>query len=72
LAARRRRHCRNRKALKTWWFNPRDGTAAAGGEFGNRGEQEFTPPNPGELLDWVLVLDDASQGFPQPGAADGK
>ena len=32
-----------------------------------RASVEFAPPDPGELLDWVLVLDDAAQGFPPPG-----
>ena len=36
--------------------------------FANEGEREFTPPDPGEILDWVLVLDDAAQGYPPPGA----
>ena len=54
--------------VRAWWFNPRDGTAAAIGEFANTGEREFTPPNPGEALDWVLVLDDAAKNFLLPGA----
>ncbi|MEK7677193.1 MAG: glycoside hydrolase family 140 protein [Verrucomicrobiota bacterium] len=53
--------------VKAWWFNPRNGEATAIGEFPNTGEREFTPPYPGEHLDWVLVLDDASKGFPEPG-----
>ena len=53
--------------VKAWWFNPRDGTASAIGEFENRGEHEFTPPAPGEQLDWVLVLDDATKNYPPPG-----
>ena len=53
--------------VKAWWFNPRDGTAVAIGEFANSGEREFMPPNPGEALDWVLVLDDAAKNFPPPG-----
>ena len=53
--------------VKAWWFNPRDGNAAAIGEFLNTGEREFTPPDPGESLDWVLVLDDAAKNFPPPG-----
>jgi hypothetical protein len=53
--------------VKAWWFNPRDGSAAVIGEFENTGEREFTPPNPGEALDWVLVLDDAAKGFSPPG-----
>jgi hypothetical protein len=54
--------------VKAWWFDPRDGSAREVGTFEDRGEREFTPPDPGELLDWVLVLDDASKGYPAPGA----
>ena len=53
--------------VRAWWFNPRNGEAALLGEFSNAGTRTFTPPDPGELLDWVLVLDDASQGYPPPG-----
>jgi hypothetical protein len=52
-----------------WWWNPRDGKATPIGELTNQGEREFTPPDPGEPLDWVLVLDDAAQGYPPPGSA---
>ena len=38
------------------------------GNFANSGEREFPPPNPGEHLDWILVLDDAAKGYPPPGA----
>jgi hypothetical protein len=51
-----------------WWFNPRDGQAVAAGTFATSGDHTFTPPDPGEALDWVLVLDDAAKGFPPPGA----
>jgi hypothetical protein len=54
--------------VKAWWFNPRDGQAHEIGVFPNVGEHLFTPPNPGELLDWVLVLDDESQKFSPPGS----
>ena len=54
--------------VKAWWFNPRDGSAKLIGEFRNTGERNFTPPTPGELLDWVLVLDDAAKNFPAPGS----
>ena len=53
--------------VKAWWFSPRDGRATPIGDFTNEGEREFVPPDPGEPLDWVLVLDDAAQGFPPPG-----
>jgi hypothetical protein len=55
--------------VKAWWFNPRDGSATVIGTFPNTGEREFTPPDPGEMLDWVLVLDDASKNYPPPGRA---
>jgi len=45
----------------------RDGKAAAIGEFPNTGEREFLPPDGGEHLDWVLVLDDVTMQFPAPG-----
>jgi hypothetical protein len=53
--------------LRGWWFNPRDGTSIALGEFPRADERAFTPPNPGEAIDWVLVIDDASKNFPAPG-----
>ena len=52
--------------VKAWWFNPRNGKATAIGEFANTGEREFLPPDTGEMLDWVLVLDDAAKNFPLP------
>ena len=54
--------------IAAWWFNPRTGAATAIGTFPNTGERTFTPPDPGEMIDWVLVLDDASQGYGPPGA----
>jgi hypothetical protein len=54
--------------VSAWWFNPRNGEAQPAGQFTHRGHQTFTPPNPGDDLDWVLVLDDAARDFPPPGA----
>lgn len=53
--------------VKAWWFNPRTGAATAIGLFANTGQRTFSPPDPGEMLDWVLVLDDASKNYPAPG-----
>lgn len=54
--------------VKAWWFNPRNGEAVLIDSFPkNTGEREFVPPDRGEALDWVLVLDDASRNFPPPG-----
>jgi len=54
--------------VKAWWFNPRTGAATAIGSFANTGQREFTPPDRGEMLDWILVLDDESKKYPPPGA----
>ena len=50
-----------------WWYNPRNGKATKIGEFSNTGQQAFMSPTPGESLDWVLVLDDASKKYTAPG-----
>ncbi len=54
--------------VKAWWFNPRNGKATLIGTFAKTPERQFAPPDAGENLDWVLVLDDASKNFPPPGA----
>jgi len=54
--------------VKAWWFNPRNGSATVIGVFPNSGERTFTPPDRGEMLDWVLVLDDESKRYPPPGS----
>ena len=53
--------------MKATWFNPRDGSTRELGTFENQGVREFTPPDYGEMLDWVLVLDDAGKNYPGPG-----
>jgi hypothetical protein len=58
--------------VKAWWFNPRDGKATPVGEFPNTGTRQFTPPDPGEALDWVLVLDDAAKNYLLPGQDGGR
>jgi hypothetical protein len=58
--------------VQAWWFNPRTGKATAIGTYPNTGEVEVHPPDAGELLDWVLVLDDAAKQFPPPGQAQEK
>lgn len=53
---------------QTWWYNPRTGVATAIGQFDTGGYQDFTTPtNEGDLLDWILVADDASRNLPPPG-----
>jgi hypothetical protein len=55
--------------VRAWWFNPRDGSATLIGTFPAIGQREFVPPNPGEMLDWVLVLDDVAKGYQAPGTS---
>jgi hypothetical protein len=56
--------------VKAWWFDPRTGRATEIGTFDNTGELTFPPPDAGEHLDWVLVLDDAAKDYPRPGLRD--
>ena len=53
--------------VQAWWFNPRNGEATPIGQFPKDGERTFISPTPGEEMDWVLVLDDATRNFPPPG-----
>jgi hypothetical protein len=53
--------------VKAWWYNPRNGAATEIGTFPNTGTKQFLPPDPGEHLDWILVLDDAAKKFKAPG-----
>ncbi|MGE5599832.1 MAG: putative collagen-binding domain-containing protein, partial [Bacteroidota bacterium] len=52
------------------WYNPRDGSGSAIGEYGNEGVRVFLPPSRGRGEDWVLVLDDVEAGFPAPGTLE--
>ncbi|MHB9028521.1 MAG: glycoside hydrolase family 140 protein [Candidatus Latescibacterota bacterium] len=53
--------------VTAWWFNPRTGESTKIGSFPNTGERTFISPDPGEHLDWILVLDDAARDYPPPG-----
>lgn len=53
------------KKLNTWWFDPRTGDSVNIGQVKNKGSYTFKTPNASK--DWVLLLDDASRDFPQPG-----
>ena len=51
-----------------WWYNPRNGKATKIGRFENdKKERTFVPPDLGEMIDWILVLDDAALKYPTPG-----
>jgi len=54
--------------VTAWWFNPRNGKATKIDTFANsRNIQTFIHPDKGEMIDWILVLDDASFNYPEPG-----
>jgi hypothetical protein len=55
------------RKVQGWWFNPRTGKATSIAGFPNTGDRTFTPPDQGEMLDWVLVLDDESKRYGPPG-----
>jgi hypothetical protein len=51
--------------VRSWWFNPRDGSSGAAGVYAAAGNRTFSAPNP---QDWVLVLDTVTHDVPFPGA----
>ncbi|WP_435015696.1 glycoside hydrolase family 140 protein [Tundrisphaera sp. TA3] len=53
--------------LSAAWYDPRTGAAQPFGNLAREGRREFHPPSQGKGQDWVLVLDDASRNYPEPG-----
>ena len=53
--------------LVAWWFDVRSGRSHKIGVFDKTDSQWFYPPTKGKGNDWVLVLDDISQKFAEPG-----
>lgn len=58
---------RSKEGVKSWWFDPRYGSAVPIHLGDNVSLQTFTPPSQGRGQDWVLVLDDPERGFSAPG-----
>ena len=52
--------------IKAWWFNPRNGKSRMIGVLKNEGTKVFETPDPGEMIDWILVLDDAQFKYAIP------
>lgn len=52
--------------LTAFWYNPRNGKSQKIGRVEKGERVSFISPNPGEELDWVLVIDDASRGYKRP------
>ncbi|MFZ0429647.1 MAG: putative collagen-binding domain-containing protein [Acidobacteriota bacterium] len=59
---------RSRKIRETW-FDPRYGVAYPLHAGDTTSIQTYTPPTSGRGRDWVLILDDATAGFGEPGAS---
>jgi hypothetical protein len=55
------------KELVAYWYDVRTGATVLIGRLANGQAKEFTPPTGGP--DWVLVIDDATKGYPAPGAS---
>jgi len=56
------------KYKSAWWFNPRDGKTTRVENFPNNGIYTCDPPGSfGQDNDWVLVIDDVSKGYTEPG-----
>jgi hypothetical protein len=53
--------------IRQTWYDPRTGTARNLHTTDTPGFQTFVPPSSGRGNDWMLVLDDATAGFPPPG-----
>ena len=56
------------QSVRAYWFDPRNGESKLIGTFPGKGVKSFTPPGSGRGKDWILVLDDASSGFKEPGS----
>jgi len=55
--------------LKEIWYDPRYGVAYHAHTGNTKGAQTYTPPSSGRSSDWVLILEDAAENFPMPGAS---
>jgi hypothetical protein len=57
------------RRLKCYWYNPRDGIIQSAGTFKSGAYSKiFNPPgSEARGNDWILVIDDASKKYPQPG-----
>jgi hypothetical protein len=53
--------------IHSWWFDPRSGEAISVGIFRNSDIKNFIAPSQGRGCDWILVLDDVSCKYDEPG-----
>ena len=49
--------------ITVYWFNPRSGESGKSENLATANNLQFTPPTHGYGQDWVLVADDAAEGY---------
>lgn len=54
------------KNVIAWWFNPKDASVQKT-MLERKDQMEFTSPTTGVENDWVLVIDDATKNYKEPG-----
>lgn len=55
-------------SIRAFWFDPRKGESKLIDTFSGTGTKKFTPPSGGRGNDWILILDDISKNFKDPGS----
>ncbi len=58
--------------IRETWFDPRYGVAYPVHTGDTTSIQTYTPPTSGRGRDWILILDDATAGFPEPGSGSAR
>jgi len=57
------------KTISGYWYNPREGNSIPIESFDNTKKvKAFIPPSSGSMTDWVLILDDEKNNYPDPAA----
>ena len=57
----------NGKSLNASWYDPRTGNVCAAPDIEAAANVMIAPPTSGKWQDWVLVVDEKSRQFQQPG-----
>ena len=55
------------KDIRFWWYNPGTGITATSGVKKRSRDMKFVPPATTATQDWVLVIDDATKKYAEPG-----
>ena len=60
------------KEVAAWWYNPKDAAVQKIGKLERKDQMDFTSPTLGIENDWVLVIDDATKNYKEPGLSKEK